>query len=89
MKYYPVLISLLFFGSPAGADTSNGQKLHDANCMKCHDDGMYTREDRFIKDRKALRTQVQRCELNLGLQWFDEQIDDVTNYLDQTYYKFK
>ena len=89
MKNCILLTGLLFLASSAAADIKNGQTLHDGNCMKCHDDGMYKREDRFIKDIQGLRTQVQRCELNLGLQWFDEQIDDVTNYLNQTYYKFK
>jgi len=89
MKYFIALTSLLVLGSTAVADVKNGQQLHDSNCMKCHDDGVYTREDRFIKNHEALKTQVQRCELNLGLQWFDEQVDDVTNYLDQTYYNFK
>ena len=89
MKIYPVLLTLLLVGTQAAADIENGRKLHNENCLKCHDDGVYTREDRFIKDRQGLATQVQRCEVNLGLQWFDEQIEDVTDYLNQTYYNFK
>ena len=33
--------------------------------------------------------QVQRCELSLGLKWFEEDIDDVTAYLNSNYYNFK
>ena len=57
--------------------------------MKCHDSGVYTREDRRVADRDALVKQVKRCELNLGLSWFDTDINDVVQYLNQSYYKFK
>ncbi|MEN8206257.1 MAG: cytochrome c [Pseudomonadota bacterium] len=71
------------------ADIKNGKKLQQKNCMSCHDDGMYTRENRFIKKESSLRTQVQRCESTLGLKWFEEEIDDVTAYLNKTFYHFK
>ena len=71
------------------ADIKNGKKLQQKNCMSCHDDGMYTREDRFIKKLSSLRSQVQRCESTLGLTWFDEEIDDVTAYLNKQFYNFK
>ena len=57
--------------------------------MKCHDSGVYTREDRRVTDRDALVKQVKRCEQNLGLSWFDTDINDVVQYLNQSYYKFK
>jgi len=71
------------------ADAKNGKKLQKKNCMSCHDDGMYTRDDRFIKKESSLRTQVQRCESTLGLKWFDEEVDDVTAYLNKSFYHFK
>ena len=71
------------------ADIKNGKKLQQKNCMSCHDDGMYTREDRFIKKLSSLRSQVQRCESTLGLTWFDEEVDDVTAYLNKKFYNFK
>ena len=71
------------------ANVENGKKLQQKNCMSCHDDGMYSREDRFIKTVSSLRTQVQRCESTLGLTWFDEEVDDVTAYLNQSFYHFK
>jgi len=71
------------------ADIKHGKQLQQKNCMSCHDDGMYTREDRFIKKTSSLRTQVQRCESTLGLKWFDEDVDDVTAYLNKTFYHFK
>ena len=71
------------------ADVKNGKKLQQKNCMKCHDDGMYTRDNRFIKKESSLRAQVQRCESTLDLTWFDEEVDDVTAYLNKSFYHFK
>lgn len=71
------------------ADINNGKQLQQKNCMSCHDDSMYTREDRRINNLSSLRTQVQRCETTLGLKWFDEDTDDVTDYLNKTFYQFK
>ncbi len=57
--------------------------------MKCHDTGVYTRKNRFIANQDALLKQVKRCELNLGLRWFDKDINDVAEYLNQSFYKFQ
>lgn len=73
---------------PAGAGAETGSQLHDKHCTSCHDERVYTREDRRVTSLDALTKQVQRCELSLGLKWFDEDVDDVTNYLNTTYYKF-
>jgi len=27
---------------------AEGKRLHDANCMACHDTGIYTRKDRIV-----------------------------------------
>ena len=70
-------------------DVNHGKSLQQKNCMSCHDDGMYTREERRVNTLDALRNQVQRCETNLGLQWFPEDVDAVIEYLNTSFYKFK
>ena len=70
------------------ADLKAGQALHEQHCLSCHDSGVYTRADRKVTSPEGLRKQVQRCELSLGLSWYDEDVDNVAYYLDQTYYKF-
>lgn len=89
MKRSLIFAALMTTGSYVLADAEHGQKLHDEQCMKCHDSGVYTREDRRVTDRDALVKQVKRCEQNLGLSWFDTDINDVVQYLNQSYYKFK
>jgi cytochrome c553 len=74
---------------PVTATADNGATLHKENCTSCHDDSVYTRKDRRVTSLAGLKKQVQRCELSQGLKWFDEDVDDVVNYLNTTYYKFK
>jgi len=31
---------------------------------------------------------VQQCELAIELGWFEEEVEDVTDYLNVTYYLF-
>ena len=83
-------LALLMTALPAiqAADAGRGKQLVGENCTSCHDDSVYTRKDRRVTTLDGLKTQVKRCELNLGLTWFDEDIQDVVSYLNKTYYKF-
>lgn len=73
----------------AWADVQNGKALHDEHCMKCHDDSVYERKEHFVTSKEALAKQVNLCALNSGAQWFDEDVADVVDYLNATYYKFE
>lgn len=69
-------------------DVHPGKAIHDANCISCHDSGVYTRADRKMTDLTMLAGQVRRCDANLGTKLFDEDLDKVTAFLNETYYKF-
>jgi hypothetical protein len=70
-------------------DADTGKALVEINCTSCHDDSVYTRENRRITTPDGLKNQVKRCELSLGLKWFDDDVDAVTSYLNKNYYHFK
>ena len=85
----------LILSFSAQADVKHGKELHNKNCVACHKsmtggDGstLYTRSSRRVKSLGGLEAQVRRCESNLGLRWFDEDIDAVVKYLNANYYKF-
>jgi hypothetical protein len=83
------LITLLLLSAPAYAfDSDNGKALHNENCVRCHDDSMYTREDRKTKSYSLLRERIVQCEIMTELIWFEEEIDDVTAYLNESFYHF-
>jgi cytochrome c553 len=87
IKLQTIAFALLLAGLPA-AQAADGKQLVVENCTSCHDDSVYTRKDRRVTTLEGLKKQVKRCELNLGLKWFDDEINAVTGYLNDTYYRF-
>jgi cytochrome c553 len=69
--------------------TDNAQALMDQHCVQCHGSEVYTRKDRKVNSLDALGRQVRRCEFNLQLRWFDEDVQAVTDHLNRLYYRFK
>jgi cytochrome c2 len=83
-----IIFALLFSSSVWSADAENGETLHAENCVKCHDSSAYTRNPRRVNDLQQLGVQVRACKDNLGITWFDDEVDDVILYLNQKYYHF-
>ncbi len=82
-------IAALAQASDTDSDAAHhGRAMHNEHCVKCHDDQVYTRDNRRITTLPALGVQVRRCRDNLGIHWFDEDTDAVVNYLNSRYYKF-
>ena len=90
MKHFP-LVCLLLFAAPSinAADIAKGKTLVHTNCMSCHDDSVYTRQDKRVKSLAQLQKQVNRCQLSQGLNWFDQDTADAVAYLNNAYYHFK
>ncbi|MCU0833079.1 MAG: cytochrome c [Chromatiaceae bacterium] len=82
-------ITLLSLVPAAAASPTPGQPLYEAHCLGCHGPEVYTREDRKVTSLPGLQRQVQRCELALGLKWFDDEIGAVADYLNESYYRFE
>jgi hypothetical protein len=94
--YLCLISSFIFVSTTVIADVANGKELHDANCTSCHIDlqggdgtGIYTRENRRIESYPALVKQVKRCRDSLGVPWPEEHVNDVVNYLNDQFYKYK
>jgi cytochrome c553 len=82
-------ITLLLFSLPVQAvDLESGKTLHNENCVRCHNETQYTRENRIVNSLDELRTRISQCELSAELAWFDEEINDVTAYLNNAFYHF-
>ena len=91
MMYRLLVFCLLLTASAAAlaGDPHAGKALVDKNCTSCHGSEIYTRPDRKVNSLDGLKKQVRRCELMLGLKWFDDQIDDATTHLNDSFYKFE
>ncbi len=84
----PAMVLALASTTTVAADPANGKQLSESHCVKCHGSEVYTRENRRVTSLPGLHKQVRFCEQNLGLTWFDDQVDDTAAYLNLEYYKF-
>ena len=84
-----VLSGLLLSGSAFANNAANGKALFtQSKCGTCHGNEIYTSKDRKVKNLKALEAAVRLNDSKLNTNWFDEDVKDVTAYLNQQYYKF-
>ncbi len=82
------LVATGFTASAIAVDIKNGDTLHADNCTRCHDTSVYTRANKRVKTLPKLGTQVRMCKDNLGITWFDDEVEDVTGFLNTNYYHF-
>ncbi len=82
-------IALFLFTSAVGAgDFERGQLLYQARCVGCHDKSVHNREARKAVTIEAIRAQVRRWDGAMGGAWKDPEVNDVTTYLNELYYRF-
>jgi CxxC motif-containing protein (DUF1111 family) len=91
---HALLISLLCLTAlPVRAalpgDSAEGKKLHDANCVSCHNAGIYTRRDRHVKSLDALKEQLDGCLHGAQVTLTVDQQQNLFKYLNEQFYKFK
>jgi hypothetical protein len=83
-----IIMALLLSATAQAADIENGDDLHFENCTGCHDSSVYTRDNRNVRDLAQLGKQVRFCRDAIGVAWFDDEVDDVIEYLNTTYYHY-
>lgn len=82
------LLMVLAAAGQAADDDFNPERFLQDNCTRCHDSSVYTREDRKVHSLEALRNQVKRCDSMLGTKLYDDELDKLTDHLNQRYYHF-
>lgn len=82
-------LSTLLLSQTAFAEEPHpGKILHeDNNCLRCHVEKPYnpSKTDSYSKLIKSVRF----CNENLGIGLFDDEIDELADYLNDTYYQHK
>src|SRR5476651_831524 len=74
--------------SADAADPGRGGMLYETRCIACHSSSVHQRGARKAKSFDGLRVQVVRWSNEVGGSWSGDEIDDVTLYLNQRYYRF-
>ena len=88
-------VSLLILLMPTSAyselpgDSADGKRLHDANCMGCHDTGIYTRKDRLVRSLDALKNQLGGCSHMAKKEFSAIETQNIIKYLNDQFYQFR
>lgn len=67
---------------------SRGQALYENHCQSCHADWAHTRSGRKVTTPSELRQRVAAWSNHAGLNWSDEEVSDVAEYLERNFYRF-
>ena len=68
----------------------NGQELFTGNdCLKCHSTDKFKARKEKVHNFEKLHKIVNACTIASGTPWFDDEIRDVSSYLNANYYNFK
>ena len=82
-----VLASGAFAALPG--DSTEGKRLHDANCTGCHDPAIYTRKTRSVQSVDALKQQLDACGHATGKELTPAQKQSIIRYLNEHFYQFR
>ena len=67
---------------------ARGGLLYSTHSSACHTSAIHWREQKLATDWKSLKAQVNRWQRYTKLRWSEEDIIDVTSYLNTYYYNF-
>ena len=75
-------------GAQPARDASRGELLYSTHCIGCHGTQVHWREKTLVTDLASLRAQVVRWQKTTDLKWSDEDIAEVTRYLNVLHYHY-
>ena len=73
----------------AAGNIENGKNLYQRGCTACHDTSVHSRPDRIVHSFGSLVNRVRACDAQVSTGFTDQQISDITEYLNAEFYKFK
>ncbi len=85
---FTLLLSQIVFVQIGQTGEHPGKVLVDSNCQQCHDNDIYTRSNSILQSYPELQARVEFCENASKAHWNDDQINQVIEYLNDSYYKF-
>jgi hypothetical protein len=67
---------------------SRGELLYSTHCIACHTARVHWRDKKQATDWDSLEKQVRRWQAAGMLQWNEDDINEVTRHLNDSYYHF-
>ena len=84
-----ILLMPIAYAASLSGDSTNGKRLYDANCMKCHDTGIHTRKDQLVQSLDALKKQVGNCTHMAKKEFSASETQNIIKYLNDDFYHFR
>jgi len=84
-----ILLTPSAYAAELPGDSADGKRLHDANCMGCHDTGIYTRKDRLIGSLDALQKRLSDCSHMAKKEFSAIETQNIIRYLNDQFYQFR
>ncbi len=69
-------------------ELERGQMLYENHCLECHESKVHIRKQSKVRSLKNLEQEVNRWGQELDLAWRNKEIEDISRYLNHTFYKF-
>jgi mono/diheme cytochrome c family protein len=87
--YVGALLGALSAGcaAPSG-DPEKGARLHDS-CLGCHGIELYVPPNAKVKTLAELKKEVENWNDRMNPKFDEQEVEDITAYLNSTYYKFR
>ena len=83
-----VLLTVSLILAAALVHAQDAAALVKRDCMSCHGDEVYTRDNRMVRSLDGLRQQIGRCHRVAGTDWSPDESEAVVQYLNKKFYKF-
>jgi len=84
LAVFGLLVSSL---SAIAADPVRGKTLYETRCVVCHNTNVHQSTSRKATSFSGVRAQVARWSGQLGTSWDPGDVDDISVYLNDLYYK--
>lgn len=89
LKILSIALPLLL-ATNISADMQEAKEMfNEANCVKCHNVNKFKYRENKVNNFEKLHSMVTSCATASAAPWFDDEIKNVSLYLNQEYYKFK
>lgn len=89
-KLHISLLALFFCSTLLLAEHEDAKELfNDAACMDCHNNEDFKARKNKVNSFAKLHAAVDACRFSNEAEWFDDESEDVSKYLNAKFYKFK